>query len=251
MGNTNNNLSKERMKKMSQEESKNKKKRLMTNIGIGVVGAIFLIGGMSGMMGGGVNTDAHRSPTKSNPDGMQVGEFKEYKDFFVLDAPIEKYQSTPEKEVVEFFWFGCPHCYNFEPFLSKWVDDQPSNIVFDRIHPAFGSNWLPHSKTYYALKAMGAEEKYHDIVMTAIQENRGKYNNSASISELLEPQDKEEFLNQYTKTQDSIDEANMMAKRAGINGVPSIIVDGKYVTSPGYVGSNEKVLELIDLLKRK
>lgn len=248
MGNVDKNISKD---KMIADQKKQARKKRFQQIMLSLVGVTLIVGGMSSMMQPTTGGNVHRSPTESNPDGMQVGEFKEYKDFFILDAPIEKYQATPEKEVVEFFWFGCPHCYNFEPYLSKWVDKQPSNIVFDRIHPAFGSNWLPHSKTYYALKAMGAEEKYHDIVMTAIQENRGKYSNSASISELLAPEDREEFLSQYTKTQDSIDEANMMAKRAGINGVPSIIIDGKYVTSPGYVGSNEKVLELVDLLKRK
>lgn len=183
----------------------------------------------------------------SNDSAMTVGNFKEGKDFYILSNPIKDYVSSPTMEVTEFFWYGCPHCYTLEPYLNNWNQkNKNKNIEFERIHPAFSNSWVHHSKVFYSLKTIKKEKKYHDRIMKAIQENREFYSTANKISTLLDAEDRKSFISAYENVaNDRLEEANMLSKKFGITGVPTIVIDGKYLTQAGMLDTYPEMMDLL------
>ena len=240
----------ERIKRAQRKEKIEKLKKASPLLLIAVGGLTAFIMTTISMNQSGAHNNVEKN-TPKNGEEMKVGEFVEGKHFYKLAEPIEKYQATREREVTEFFWYGCPHCYAFEPFLKEWEEEQPSNVVLEREHPAFGSNWVVHAKTFYALEEMGLEDKYHDTIMDSINNNRSRYGSLEGISSLIDESERDVFIETFNAMDQKVTEANLMTREIGIQGVPSIMIDGKYITSPAYAGTHEKTIELINLLKRK
>ena len=98
----------------------------------------------------------------AHADDIQAG--KQYTD---LSSPVPV--SEPGKiEVVELFWYGCPHCYAFEPTLNAWSKKLPDDVAFKRVPAMFGGIWNVHGQLFVTLEAMGVEAKVHDAVFAAI-----------------------------------------------------------------------------------
>lgn len=160
---------------------------------------------------------------------------KEYTVLSAVQPPLEA--TDPKKvEVIEFFYYGCPHCYNLQPALKAWLKTAPKDIEFRRMPTIFRESWVPLTKTYYALEAIGALEKLHDDVFnTTHQQNvnlgdrkllldwAGK--RGIDVNKLGTAFDS--FAVQ-TKTQRSL----QMTRTYNITGTPSIVVGGRYVTGP-------------------
>ncbi len=102
-------------------------------------------------------------------------------------------------EVIEFFWYGCPHCYEFEPTLEAWVKKQGDNIVFKRVPVAFRDDFLPHSKMYYALYALGLAEKVTPAVFNAIHKQKNYLLTPQAQADFLATQgvDKKKYMDAY------------------------------------------------------
>lgn len=139
-------------------------------------------------------------------------------------------------QIVEFFWYACPHCYTLEPHLTKWLEKKPENIEFVRIPAMFNrANVIMHAKTYYSLKLMGIADKLHETIFSAIHDEKNRLNTQAEMEELLE--DNGVDIDAYRKAMKSFavqvqaKRAAVLAERFDVRGVPAIIVDGKYRTS--------------------
>jgi thiol:disulfide interchange protein DsbA len=109
----------------------------------------------------------------------------EGKDYTVLKAP----QPVPagKIEVTEFFWYGCPHCYDFEPELEAWVKKQGKDVVFKRVPVAFRDDLLPHTKIFYALEALGKLDAMHTKVFDAIHKQRKRMLTTDEIADFMAP----------------------------------------------------------------
>jgi len=162
---------------------------------------------------------------------------------YTLVNPPQPTDSGKKVEVVEFFWYGCPHCYHLEPALKAWLKKKPADVEFKPIPGTFGSpSWEPLTRTYYALDAMGVAAKYHDALFTAIHEEkdaakqRALVNDSRAIADFLASKgvDKQKFLDAYnsfavnSKTKRSED----LTRSYDVPGTPAFGIDGKYLTSP-------------------
>jgi thiol:disulfide interchange protein DsbA len=161
-------------------------------------------------------------------------------------------ESANKVEVTEFFWYGCPHCNAFEPGLHEWVKKQGDNIVFKRVPVKFRDSFVPQQKMYYALEAMGKIEDVHGKVFQAIHGGRQALDTDAAIVDFIEKQgiDKKKFLEVYNSfgVQSKVRRAVQLQDAYGVDGVPMVAVDGRYITSPAIVGASlgrqpEKVLE--------
>lgn len=158
-------------------------------------------------------------------------------------------------EVVELFWYGCPHCYALEPFMQSWLKDKPDNVSFTRIPAVLNASWEIHARTYYALELMGKLEMLHNKFFSAIHDDGKKLNDKESIAKFLADNgvDSDVFL----KTFDSfavttrIQRARQLGKAYGVDGVPSIIVNGEFRTSAGMAGGHPELIEVINLLVDK
>jgi thiol:disulfide interchange protein DsbA len=161
--------------------------------------------------------------------------------------------SEPGKiEVVEMFWYGCPHCYAFEPTLTPWVEKLPADVHFVRIPAMFGGPWDAHGQLFLTLQAMGVENKVHAAVFNAIQKEHKKLTTPDEMAEFVATQgvDKDKFLATFNSfaIKGQIVAAKELAKKYEITGVPTMIVNGKYRFDLGSAGGPEQTLKVADQL---
>ncbi|MGY8526328.1 thiol:disulfide interchange protein DsbA/DsbL [Paracidovorax citrulli] len=183
----------------------------------------------------------------SAPAQAAPAEGKEYQ---VLRTPQPV---TPGKiEVTEFFWYGCPHCYEFEPDLENWMRKQGKDVVFKRVPVAFRDDLLPHTRIFYALESMGKLDALHGKVFSAIHAERKRLLDPNEIADFMAKNgvDRKAFLDAYNSFSVSTNatRANKIADAYKIDGVPTIVIQGKYVTSPSIAGSKGSAVQTMDYL---
>ncbi len=159
---------------------------------------------------------------------------------FVTLSEAQPTDSGKKVEVIEFFWYGCPHCYAFDPSLTEWVKKQGDNIVFKRVPANFRPSFEPQLRTYYALEAMGLVEKYHSKIFDAIHKDRIKLDTKEQLTDFLVKQgvDKAKFLENYDgfSMNAKVARATRLQSAYKLDGVPTIAINGRYVTSPAKMG---------------
>ncbi len=170
--------------------------------------------------------------------------FQEGKDYVRLPSPVPP--ATPDKvEVVEMFWYGCPHCYELEPVTQEWLKRKPENVTFTRIPVAFGASWESGARAYYAAEALGVLDKLHPLLFDAFHQRR-KLNTEDELAVFFAEHgvDQEAFRKAFKsfQTETQLRRGNQLAQRYGVKGVPAVIVNGKYdVRSP-------RIFEVVDFL---
>lgn len=157
---------------------------------------------------------------------------------------LEKAQPTESAgkvEVIEFFWYSCPHCSALEPSLVEWVKKQGNAVSFKRVPVAFRPSFVPQQKLYYTLEAMGRLDDLHPKVFHAIHAERKPLDSDAAIADYIAAQgvDKAKFLEVYNSfgVQTKAKRAAALQEAYKIDGVPTLAIDGRYLTSPSIVGA--------------
>ena len=175
-------------------------------------------------------------------------------DYRILPVP-QPVETKGKVEVIEFFWYGCPHCYDFEPELSAWLKRQPKDVVFRRIPVAFRDDLLPHSQLFYALEAMGKGDALNEKVMYAMHKENKRLLAEPEIADWVASQgvDRNSFLATYRSfaVVSKARAAKQLAEAYRIDGVPTIVMQGKYVTSPSIAGTKAKAIAVMDYLEEK
>ncbi|MDD5274061.1 MAG: thiol:disulfide interchange protein DsbA/DsbL [Methylovulum sp.] len=168
-----------------------------------------------------------------------------------LSAP-QPTQHTDKVEVIEFFWYGCPHCYAFEPELAKWLKKLPKNVEFIRQPAVFNELWGKHAKAYFVAEALGIVDKVHSDLFDAIQNKKQKLDTEEELANFFTAHgvDAAQFKEAYTSfgVATKMNKAAAIAARYGITGVPAVIINGKYLTNGPLAGSHEKMIEVMDAL---
>jgi thiol:disulfide interchange protein DsbA len=164
--------------------------------------------------------------------------------------------SVPGKiEVVEMFWYGCPHCYAFEPTINPWIAKLPADVHFIRIPAMFGGPWDAHGQLFITLDTMGVEAKVHTAVFDAIQKEHKKLVTPEDMADFVATQgvDKTKFLETFNSfaVKGKIVQYKELAKKYEISGVPTMIVNGKYRFDLGTAGGAEQALAVADQLIAK
>ncbi len=158
-------------------------------------------------------------------------------------------------EIVELFWYGCPHCYDFEHYMNDWLESKPSSVEFVRVPASLNPSWTIHARTFYALEAMNELERMHMLLFMAIHEQGRRLRDLKSISRFVAQHgiDETKFIEVYSSSavQLRLRQASERTKQYGATGVPTVIVNGKYLTSASMAGSYGKVLDVIDYLVEK
>ena len=156
-------------------------------------------------------------------------------------------------EVVEFFWYGCPHCYNFEPVLGPWIKKLPKDIHFRRIPAMFNEEYAQGARAYYALDALGEETRLHKALFDAVHTgSRLRVGNEAALTEWLGTHgvDTKKFAAAYHSfsVESQLKRAAQLTQAYKIDGVPSMAVDGRYVVNTDNIKSFEQLLSVTDYL---
>jgi thiol:disulfide interchange protein DsbA len=169
-----------------------------------------------------------------------------------LTQPAPVSAPAGKVEVVEFFSYGCPHCATFEPTLEAWVKRLPPEVVFRRVPVAFSPSWEAYQKIYFTLEAMGQVEAVHRKVFIAIHQQKNRLDKEADIVAFMSANGVDgakfaELFKSFT-VQTKVKQAQQLSQAYRIEGVPTIGVQGRYLTSGSQAGSNERALAVTDHL---
>ncbi len=170
--------------------------------------------------------------------------------------PAQVTQSGDTVEVLELFWYGCPHCYAFEPHLKEWLqNNKPDNMTFRRAPAIFAKNWLVHARAYYAAEAIGVLEQLHEPLFRALHEERRRLVDDEALIKFAASQGINEAEFRAAFRSFGVDRKVRQAIKAtrdyGIDGVPSLIVNGKYRTSPTSAGGYDAMIKVAEDLVAK
>jgi len=173
-------------------------------------------------------------------------------DFLVLNRPAPVETPADKIEVVEFFWYNCPHCNAFEPVLSAWVGKLPKDVDFKRVPVAFSDGFVPQQRLFYALEAMGLVEQLHARVFAAIHSEKQNLSQPAAIADWVAKQgvDRASFTEQFNSFSVSTkaSRARQLHTAYQIEGVPALGIAGRYYTDGALAKSMDRVLQVADYL---
>ena len=177
------------------------------------------------------------------------------KQYQQLSQPVPT-SSVGKIEVIEFFWYGCPHCNAFEPVLDAWSRHLESDVVFRRVPIAFREEpYVAHQKIFFALEALGQVEAMHRKVFAAIHVERNPLDKPEAIAAFMVKNglDKTKFLDAYNSfsTQTKTRQAKQLSESYKLDGVPAIGVQGRFLTSPSMADGAEPALAVAEWLVQK
>ncbi|HNK20318.1 MAG TPA: thiol:disulfide interchange protein DsbA/DsbL [Piscinibacter sp.] len=170
-----------------------------------------------------------------------------------LGQPLPVTAPAGKVEVVEFFWYGCPHCNAFEPALEAWVKKLPEFVAFRRVPVQFREEpFGTHQRIYFALETMGQLEAMHRKVFAAIHNDRLKLDKPAEIQAFMSKNGLDgarfiEVMNSFG-VQTKARQAKQLAEAYKIDGVPALGIQGRFYTSGSLAGGQDKMLVVADFL---
>ena len=173
--------------------------------------------------------------------------------YFKLSQAVPSNAPAGKVEVLEFFWYGCPHCNHFEPSLAAWVAKLPPDVVFRRVPVVLHENpGAIHQRLFYALDVLGLLPTMHAKVFHALHEEGLRLDSPEAIGDFVAKNgvDKARFLSALDSfgVQSRCKQARALADAYKLDGVPTVAVGGQYFTSVGLNGSNEKTLATVNVL---
>ena len=166
---------------------------------------------------------------------------------YTLVRPQQPTDSGAKIEVLEFFFYGCPHCNNLQPSLEAWLKRKPADVEFRRMPAVFQDGWVPLTKAYYAIEAMGLVDKLHQDMFATIHKKHVRLQNAEAIFDWAASKgvDRRKFADTYNsfgvngRTQRSIE----LTRKYDIPGTPAIAIDGKYLTAPSLTLKADRTID--------
>lgn len=173
--------------------------------------------------------------------------------FDAVAQPIST-DNASKIEVMEIFWYGCIHCYQMETPLNAWVKKLPSDVYFKRMPGLPNASWAPMAKAFYAMETLGVAEKLHTPLFEAVHKskNLNPTDEKAVIAWVTQQSrmDKAKVEGAFKSftINTNLNRAAQVFRASGATGVPSLVIDGKYITSSTMNGGNEQALKVADYI---
>jgi thiol:disulfide interchange protein DsbA len=183
--------------------------------------------------------------------GTASAEPKLDKDYRII-AMAQPTETGNKIEVIEFFYYGCPHCFDAEPYLKKWKGSMAKDVAFRRIPAVFRDSWVPLTKTFYTLESLGELERLHGDVFEAVNLKGINLSDEHIMFDWAEKYgiDRKKFMDTYDSfsVKNRVENAKKLTQAYSVEGTPSYIVDGKYLTGPGFTGTHESAIKVLNEL---
>jgi thiol:disulfide interchange protein DsbA len=181
--------------------------------------------------------------------------FQQGRDYFQLKKPVAVDTPADRLEVIEFFWYSCGHCNDFEPLLEEWLKKAPKNISFRRIPVIFRPTFIPEQKLYFTLETMGKVDALHAKVFRAVHTEKRQLNTDDAIAKWAKEQglDTKEFAATYSSfgVANKVRRAKELQDAYGVEGVPSVGIGGKYYTDGTAAKGMKNVLAIVEYFAAK
>lgn len=180
--------------------------------------------------------------------------FEEGTHYVELQIPI-KLRNPDKIEVAEYFSYGCPHCYQFEPLIGPWHAELPEDVEFSRTPAVWNRDYQVYAQTYLTLQSLGVVEQVHVPIFNAIHNERKRLNTPAEMAKFLVGYgvDPEDFAKAYNSfgIRAAVQQADSKGRAYRSTGVPALVINGKYRIEGSMAGSNSNMLRVADFLIEK
>lgn len=177
------------------------------------------------------------------------------KDYLIISPP-QPTESGNKIEVIEFFWYGCPHCNALQPSLEAWLKHKPDDVEYRRVPAVLGQSWIPLTQAFYTFEALGLVEKFHHDVFDAIHKDKVRLQDPDTLFDWVAKRgvDRQKFKDTYNSfgVRSRVQRAIDMSRSYNIPGTPALVVDGRYMTAPhlglrkGEALSYERYFKILD-----
>lgn len=188
----------------------------------------------------------------AGPVGAQSA-YAEGEHYTTITPPVDRQTEGGNAEVVELFWYGCPHCYSFEPYIESWLDQKPDGVAFVRVPAVFNKRWAFHARAFYTAEALGVLDKIHRPLFEAIHERRNPMGEVSDIAALFAQHagiDEATFMNTFNSfsVDSKVRRAAQLTRDYKLTGVPSLVVNGKHRTTASQAGGYGEMLKVAEEL---
>lgn len=157
-----------------------------------------------------------------------------------------------KKEVIELFWYGCPHCNALEPYVTRWLKNKPEHVEFKRVPAIFRPNWEVYARAFYTAESFGILDRFHTTLFEAIHGEKRKINTEKSFTRFFADLgiDEKKFIKVFRSTdvEKKIKKARSLTLEYGIRGVPALIVNGKFRTGARLVRKKSELFKVVNYL---
>ncbi len=171
---------------------------------------------------------------------------------YQLISPAVRTTHPDRVVVTEIFWYGCPHCFRFEPYVERWSADLPEGVIFEQVPSGLVKNWIVHARAYYAFQMMGALDQLHTAFFDALHLKRQRLNDVDAIAGFVAERglDEKAFREHFSSfpVETLIRKNLKKEQRYGHDGVPAVIVNGKYLVTSSLSGSNQRMIQIMNFL---
>ncbi len=175
------------------------------------------------------------------------------KDYKLLSPPQPA--GTEKIEVLEFFFYGCSHCFHLHPFVSKWEKTMPKDVELTYVPVIFRDSWEPMARTFYALELLEQLHPLHDALFKAWNVDKIDLSDEAKIFDFVAARgvDRAKFTAAYNSftMQSKVARAKQMIRSYGLTGTPTLVVDGKYLITGLQPADTMRVLDEVIAMVRK
>ena len=182
----------------------------------------------------------------------QAQGFQEGIEYITLDQPMTTDVGPGKIELIEFFWYSCPHCNAFEPSFKQWIERQPKDVVIKRVPVRFRDDFEPQQRMHYVLEALGKLEALHGRLFQAIHVERLTLNNAEQLAQWAQKQGiaKSDFDQAYQSFSvvSKARRATQLQQAFKVQGVPSLGIAGRYYTDGSLAGGMARALQIVDAL---
>ncbi len=166
--------------------------------------------------------------------------------------PAQQTESKGKVEVVDIFWYGCPHCFDFLPVMEAFEKNKPEYVEIRRMPAIFRKSWEPHARAYYTANVLGVTDKIHRALFEAIHKENKKMETTDELRALFEShgvsaKDFDETFNSFA-VDGLVRKSQQMQQAYGVRGTPAVVINGKYRTSGSQAGSYQNVVKVIEAL---
>jgi thiol:disulfide interchange protein DsbA len=186
---------------------------------------------------------------QSAPVGVTLSEGKNYR--LIAQQPV----ADPDRiEVIDFFFYGCPFCNEMRPMLERWRKTLPADVVFRRTPAVRRDTWVPLAKTYYTLELLGETERLHQEVYKSYHDEVLSMSRSEVMADWAQRHgiDRDRWLTTYNSEEVArlVEQARRMTQDYDIQGTPSLVINGRYLTSSGMTDDVKLVVPVAEQLIR-
>lgn len=195
---------------------------------------------------------AEDEPAEPQTEGRTIEEGRD----FVRVVPAQPTGTAPgQVEVLEFFWYGCTHCYQAEKHIEEWRQNLPEDVVFRRIPATLNQGWVTMTKAYYAAEQLDVLDTMHPALFAAFHENGTMLANEDQLAAYFKEHagvEEAAFREAFNSTSvaSRVQRADVLSRRYRVAGVPTMTVNGKFKTDPDQAGGYAELVDTVHVLAK-